>query len=699
MSTSSSDDEPVGLASEILGKFAHSEFPPGWKEMYMPEGGLDELITRRSIIREFYGDENRKDVDESLIKFIRHSAKKVFAISLISNVESAKLRKAMKAFNASGFTDNKLPVDADDTTFPGPRLKWTAVQKKNFQDNQWRFLVPVFRENEVRLALGNRHILPFKLVGRERREGTFSDVWQVVIDKLHQETPMLMLNNGKRATAAIKVLKVAANQSESEAHHQWDNEARALEDTKGLRHSHIIEAKAIILWEGKGQYFMFQWADGGSLRDLYVSRPKVALDAGLVKEIVHQLSGLAGALNKLHNWKRHSSDDGSYRHGDLKPENILRFCDNTEIGVLKISDLGLAKHHVQATADRGPTITRYGTALYEPPEAILNTEAARSRQYDIWSMGCVVLELLIWLLYGYKELEEFNESMRKALGASSPYWVLDDTNIAARSATVHPSVVKCMNIMGKDPECVGTTAIGDLLTIVRTRLLVIPLPRDSPTFYQKHGPSPIGYRAKAEELERALKEIVDKGWDHVSESTSDILPSSAYLRNQPPHFCTFMDNLESFKVNIEFRDLPATFQNAVTITRELGVQYLWIDSICIIQGPDGDFSRQAHRMEDVFSQAYCVLAASSAKGQEDGFLHARKKRHRIRLQSSNKPAVCVSDFIDNFDEYVLQSPLNQRGWVLQERALARRTIYFTAEQTFWECGNGVQCETMTKMNK
>lgn len=168
---------------------------------------------------------------------------------------------------------------------------------------------------------------------------------------------------------------------------------------------------------------------------------------------------------------------------------------------------------------------------------------------------------------------------------------------------------------------------------------------------------------------------------------------------EPPHFCTYKDDVETYKGNIEFSKLPATFQDAVTVTRELGVRYLWIDSICIIQGPDGDFAQQSQRMEDVFSQAYCILAASSARGQEDGFLKPRKKRDYIQLERNNKPAVCVSEFVDDFDRYVLKSPLNQRGWVLQERALARRTIYFTSEQTFWECGSGVQCETMTKMNK
>lgn len=167
-----------------------------------------------------------------------------------------------------------------------------------------------------------------------------------------------------------------------------------------------------------------------------------------------------------------------------------------------------------------------------------------------------------------------------------------------------------------------------------------------------------------------------------------------------PHFCTFTHNLEEHKRRLELETLPATFKDAVKITRDLGIRYLWIDSICIIQGPDGDFSEQAKRMEDVFSQAYCVLAASSARGQGDGFLHARRKTYPIRYDGfGDKPTVYVSEFVDDFDRYVLQAPLNRRGWVLQERALAKRTIYFASEQTFWECGSGVQCETMTKMNK
>jgi hypothetical protein len=164
------------------------------------------------------------------------------------------------------------------------------------------------------------------------------------------------------------------------------------------------------------------------------------------------------------------------------------------------------------------------------------------------------------------------------------------------------------------------------------------------------------------------------------------------------HFCTYRGNVDEYKKEILFNKLPATFQHAVTTTRNLSIRYLWIDSICIIQGADGDFLQESGRMEDVFSSAYCVLAASSAKGQEYGFLNKRNKNDFLTFKRGGHP-LYVCRFMDDFKAHVLESPLSKRGWVLQERALARRTIYFTDRQTYFECGDGVRCETLTKMDK
>lgn len=167
----------------------------------------------------------------------------------------------------------------------------------------------------------------------------------------------------------------------------------------------------------------------------------------------------------------------------------------------------------------------------------------------------------------------------------------------------------------------------------------------------------------------------------------------------PPHFCTYPENIDRHKIGIRLINIPQTFQDAVIVTRMLGFQYLWIDSLCIIQGPQGDFESEGKRMEDVFSHAYCVLAASCAEGQGDGFLNPIQQRDSIAICRRGKDPVYICEFMDNFDEHVLKSRLNQRGWVLQERVLARRTIHFSSKQSYWECGGGIRCESMTKMQK
>ena len=157
--------------------------------------------------------------------------------------------------------------------------------------------------------------------------------------------------------------------------------------------------------------------------------------------------------------------------------------------------------------------------------------------------------------------------------------------------------------------------------------------------------------------------------------------------------------LELFKQSIPEDKLPMTFKDAVYCTRKLGKRHLWIDSLCIIQGKDGDFTQESKRMEDVFSGAYCVLAASRARSQHDGFLGPRPQREYVTFQRGTEKPFYISKTIDNFSKDVIEGSLNKRGWVLQERALARRTIYFTSNQTYFECGSGIRCETLSKMHK
>lgn len=163
-------------------------------------------------------------------------------------------------------------------------------------------------------------------------------------------------------------------------------------------------------------------------------------------------------------------------------------------------------------------------------------------------------------------------------------------------------------------------------------------------------------------------------------------------------FCTYTDNIQDLKQHIPFDELPLTFQHAVTATRALRVRYLWIDSLCIIQEDPEDWKVEAAKMEDVFTSAYCTIAASSSASSLDGFLKCRKERAVIGINTTKGPLYLAKN-IDKFQKDVERGILNTRGWVFQERALSRRTIHFTETQVYWECGHGVHCETLAHLRK
>lgn len=163
---------------------------------------------------------------------------------------------------------------------------------------------------------------------------------------------------------------------------------------------------------------------------------------------------------------------------------------------------------------------------------------------------------------------------------------------------------------------------------------------------------------------------------------------------------TTMDTVDSLRERVDLETLPLSFQDAVTVTRGLKIRYLWIDSLCIIQDNKDDWDREAARMQHVFSNATCMIAASSASSSSEGFLRLeRSARPWVTMRSPSGALLYLCKSIDNFHRDVEDAVLNKRGWVLQERALARRSIHFTSTQVYMECGKGVHCETLTKLVK
>jgi hypothetical protein len=159
------------------------------------------------------------------------------------------------------------------------------------------------------------------------------------------------------------------------------------------------------------------------------------------------------------------------------------------------------------------------------------------------------------------------------------------------------------------------------------------------------------------------------------------------------------DTMESRRTGIDPELLPKVFLDAVVVARSLGLQYLWIDSLCIIQGDEEDWAREAPKMGSVYSNAPLVIAASSAKSSSDGFLNSRVTGDIIGIpypdRSSTKPSFYLQEVLQTLvagQDILEDEPLFSRSWVMQERYFATRMLAFATHQMVWECKSICQTE-------
>lgn len=159
-------------------------------------------------------------------------------------------------------------------------------------------------------------------------------------------------------------------------------------------------------------------------------------------------------------------------------------------------------------------------------------------------------------------------------------------------------------------------------------------------------------------------------------------------------------NLSMQCLQIDAGACPKTLHDAMIITRNLGVQYLWIDALCIIQDDPLDWEKESAKMASIFKNAYLTIAASSVADCNGGCFLNSLKPSRICKQVLGEPG--SSSYCTTFvRSSVLASapinsdPLNKRGWTLQETLLSTRVLHFTADQVFWQCRTRLTSEDGT----
>ncbi|KAF2186267.1 HET-domain-containing protein [Zopfia rhizophila CBS 207.26] len=155
------------------------------------------------------------------------------------------------------------------------------------------------------------------------------------------------------------------------------------------------------------------------------------------------------------------------------------------------------------------------------------------------------------------------------------------------------------------------------------------------------------------------------------------------------------DNLNSRCHGMPLNELPATFRDAVLVTRNLNVPYLWIDAICIIQDSlDDDWPKEASRMQEYYMNSVLTISAMNAENSRKGILQKRLPRFKplmLSLKSERlawEGTVAIRESHPKTMSFWQRNPvsaLTTRGWTLQENCLPPRTLHFTRSGLVWEC--------------
>ncbi|KAI1108802.1 kinase-like domain-containing protein [Nemania sp. NC0429] len=336
-----------------------------------------------------------------------------------------------------------------------------------FLETQWVVRAPILDFETSNSIIPHIHLEPSATLPLDCTEvGTtaYSVVYKATPWPLHYKG--IKVQPHGKVCMAVKQFKVASKDNPNAYYHE---ELANLKQVQKFEHEHL---NIPLAYCDQARSIFFPWADGGDLWKFWEANnpQKLERTSDTFLWALRQITGLTRALELIH--------EDNTRHGDLKPSNILHFTGGaTKLGILKIADFGVSRTHKIATGLRqSATITKASTIMYEAPEAhnFFGNRQSRSRKYDCWSMGCIMLEFVMWLLYDSTAISNcmtkreppYQEYYRPIAGVDAANHAIED------AMEVHPIVIDAVEEM-KDHIWFKGTAMGDIVTLVTSNLLRI----------------------------------------------------------------------------------------------------------------------------------------------------------------------------------------------------------------------------------
>jgi hypothetical protein len=185
----------------------------------------------------------------------------------------------------------------------------------------------------------------------------------------------------------------------------------------------------------------------------------------------------------------------------------------------------------------------------------------------------------------------------------------------------------------------------------------------------------------------------------------------SYRWGSDPFTKLTLSSIQAFRKGSPISALPQTFQDAISVTRTLGVEFLWVDALCIVQDSIDDWRSESLAMYHVYKNSFCNIAATASPTPHGGLFHQSKSMagklgsikntwcnfEQLKSQENITPSFRSIDTVIPHHYVAAEvdsSPLISRAWIFQEFLLAPRILHFLDTQLYWKCHAGSNCETL-----
>lgn len=167
----------------------------------------------------------------------------------------------------------------------------------------------------------------------------------------------------------------------------------------------------------------------------------------------------------------------------------------------------------------------------------------------------------------------------------------------------------------------------------------------------------------------------------------------SYCWGRSNHFLLTNYTLSDLQKGFHISQLPQTLQDAVRVTREIGLRYLWVDALCIIQGQDAeaitDWNVEVSKMATVYKNAFVTISAAAAQNASGGLFNGSHCYlpfvSRWASPGPREVAIWARATWWNKHPDLKWEPINSRAWTLQETIFSSRVLFYTSFGLLWKC--------------